>query len=591
MMRARGLRAAILDSEEEQVCGIAGLATNEPAKLGRTLKAMLKTMQHRGPDGAGFAIGTECQRAEQLTDLEFDQKAARVALGHVRLAITGGAAGIQPFQSEDGRITLLHNGEIYNYQALMETLDEGQLQTGSDSEVLFRLIEKHHGESLEATMLEVLPLLDGVFALAVTDQRQTIVVRDRVGVRQLYFCRTASGELAFASERKPLLALDGAGEIQRLLPGHMMTIGGGQDRIRTYWTPEELRTDQRIEDLDSALKLYGNAIESAVQKRVRGRPRVGVIFSGGIDSVLMAHLVQRAGIPFTCYAAGRSSGSSDLEWARRIADQLGYPLKTASLELGDIETLVPEIIRDIEDNCLNQIEVAVPIYAAVRMAQENGERVLLTGQGADELFGGYPWYSAIVAQESYREFEDRSWEDTCLLYKECLEREDKISMAHSIELRVPFLDPEVIRVAFAISPTLKIESGEDDIRKRIHRVYCDSLGLPGDVVYRPKQAAQHGANVHSAFEELAERAGITRAFVKGLSYDSSRTVPEMLGSSSRYGFRYGEQELWEPLSHVQFYLDLIAREQGVLEPEIASYVDDLPTNRASQRGPTLEEVQ
>ncbi len=572
------------------MCGIAGLTASRPVELGNALKTMLKSMQHRGPDGAGFAIGRECRRAERLEDLDFDRSASRVALGHVRLAITGGSTGVQPFQSEDGRIALLHNGEIYNYRDLAGQLDEGLLHTGSDSEVLFRLIEKHHRGSLEATMQKVLPMLDGVFALVVTDQEQTVVVRDRVGVRQLYYCRTPDGRLAFASEKKPLLALGHSGEIRRLLPGHMMTIAGERDWVQSYWKPEQLRTDQRISDGGAALERFGEAIESAVGKRVSGRPRVGIIFSGGIDSVLMAHLVQKTCVPFTCYAAGRSSGSADLEWARRIADRLGYPLESAILTLSDIEELVPEIIRDIEDNCLNQVEVAVPIYAAVRMAQENGERVLLNGQGADELFGGYPWYTAIVAQEGYGEFEARSWEDACLLYKECLEREDKISMAHSIELRVPFLDPEVIRAAFAIAPELKIESGDDQVRKKIHRLYCESLGLPGDVVYRPKQAAQHGANVHSAFEELAERAGITRDYVQGLHYDSSRTVPEMLGSSSRYGFRYGEQDLWEPLPHVQFYLDLIAREKGVFEPEIASYVDDLQANRPSHPGRTLEEV-
>jgi asparagine synthase (glutamine-hydrolysing) len=513
-------------------------------------------------------------------------------LGHVRLAITGEATGIQPFQSEDGSLVLLHNGEIYNYRDLAQTLPQDRLKTGSDSEVLLRLIEQHYNGDLEATLKTVLPMLDGVFALAVTDQKETVLIRDRIGVRQLYYVETDDGTLGFASERKPLLRIAGSNPTKRLLPGEMMTIDSGEKRLFRYFTPESLRSGDKIDGLEKALARYGDAITSAVRKRVRGRSRVGIIFSGGIDSVLVAHLVKAEGVPFTCYAAGREEGSGDLEWAQRIADELGYPLKSARLSLSDIETLVPEIIRDIEDNCLNQVEVAVPIYAAVRMAQENGERVLLNGQGADELFGGYPWYSAIVGQEGYGSFLDRSWEDTRLLYKECLEREDKISMTHSIELRVPFLDPEVVEAAFAIDPRLKIKSPEDTLRKWIHRTYSESVGIPSSIAFRPKEAAQHGANVHSAFEEIALRNGYSRDAVAELGYDSSRTVVEMLGSSSRYGYRYGEQDLWEPMPHVQLYLDRIAREQGVLAEDIVRYLDGLDQPKNSS-GPqrTLEEVK
>lgn len=573
------------------MCGIAGLAAEQPGALGGRLRQMLETMQHRGPDGAGFAVGKSCRRAAQLDDLDFEGISGSVALGHVRLAITGESTGVQPFQSDDGRLTLLHNGEIYNYRDLAAAIPSALLKTGSDSEVLFRYIEKHYQGDLEAAMKAVLPQLDGVYALAVTDQSQTVLVRDRIGVRQLYYAESANGVLEFASERKPLLTKSAPVPIKRLLPGEMMTIESGKWRVFRYWEPQRPSPHDQVDSLDDALDLYGKAITEAVRKRVRGRPRVGIIFSGGIDSVLMAHLVQSEGVPFTCYAAGRNSGSGDLQWAVKIADKLGYPLETARLSLSDIEALIPEIIRDVEDNCLNQVEVAVPIYAAVRMAQEKGERVLLNGQGADELFGGYPWYSAIVGQEGYDVFEERSWEDTCLLYKECLEREDKISMAHSIELRVPFLDPAVVRAAFSISPKLKIESAGDRIRKRVHRIYCASLGLPEDVVYRPKEAAQHGANVHSAFEEIALKHGYTPDLVEQLGYDPGRTVLEMLGSSSRYGFRYGEQDLWEPMAHVQLYLDTIAREKGVLPLEVARYLDGLDESRdfdESRRA--LEEV-
>jgi asparagine synthase (glutamine-hydrolysing) len=243
----------------------------------------------------------------------------------------------------------------------------------------------------------------------------------------------------------------------------------------------------------------------------------------------------------------------------------------SALSVNDMKNLIPYIIRDIEDYSLNQVEVALPIYASVRMAQEAGERVILTGQGADELFGGYPWYPTIVDREGYDTFVKRSWEDTFLLYKECLEREDKIAMAHSLELRVPFLDPEVIKIAFSIDPELKIRKGGDSQGKRIHREYSQSIGIPDEIAYREKEAAQHGANIHNTMEEIAENCGLSAELMEEVGYDPERTVTEKLGSSSRYGFRYGQQNLWKPLPHVQFYLDSVAARQGMLSPPARVY--------------------
>jgi asparagine synthase (glutamine-hydrolysing) len=406
--------------------------------------------------------------------------------------------------------------------------------------------------------------LDGVYALAMKDADTVVLARDRVGVRQLYYY-TLGPLVAFASERKSLVALGGdAVEIHRLPPGHMLVIKPGGCRLRRYWHPESLKSDWLIEERHEALRRYDQALTESIRKRVHDRDRVGIIYSGGVDSFLIAHLVKELGVPFTCYTAGRDQGASDIEWARSTAKDHGFPLKVRSLSVEDIQGMIPEVIATIEDHSLNQVEVAVPIFASIRMAQEAGERVILTGQGADELFGGYPWYPAVVDQEGYDAFVDRSWDDTFLLYKECLEREDKIAMAHSLELRVPYLDPEVIRVAFEISPELKIARNGDNVQKRIHRAYCLALDLPTDIAMRSKEAAQHGANVHDVFEQLAEQKGYSAGLLDRVEYDPARSVTEKLGSSSRYGYRYGREDLWKPLPHVQFYLDTLAAEQGVL---------------------------
>lgn len=556
------------------MCGIAGVVSANGDETSSYLKIMLESMQHRGPDGAGIMIGGKVQHEDKLENLDFGTK-GKIGLGHVRLAITGGALGLQPFQSKDGKLSLLHNGEIYNYKKLRQELsDEAQFETNTDSEVIIRLLEKHYKGNLTEAVQEVLPHLDGVWAIAITDNKQSIIARDKLGVRQIYFHEN-NHTVTFASEKKPLWAISGKkADIRRLLPGHMAVLDGSGLKDMTFWSSESIKPDHHIQNRKEAVKAYGRAIQEAIRKRVDSKDHVGIIFSGGIDSFLIAYEVQKLGVDFTCYTAGRE-GATDIQWAKELANQYNFPLKVKMLSADDIEKLIPEIIQDIEDYSLNQVEVSVPIYASVRMAQENGERVILSGQGADELFGGYPWYPTIVDREGHESFEKYSWEDAFLLYKECLEREDKISMAHSIELRVPFLDPEVVKVAFQISPELKIDKENDTLGKRIHREYCVSRGIPETIAFRLKEAAQHGANVHNAFEELANKNGITAEQLEAAGYDPNQTVTEKLGSSSRYGYRYGDHHLWKPLPQVQYYLDSVADKMNLLLPCPKRHIEEV----------------
>ena len=551
------------------MCGIAGIVNvSAHDEAGPVLKKMLETMQHRGPDGAGFVMDGYLERKMKLEDLTLGGRKGRAALGHIRLAITGERTGLQPFQSDNGKLSMLHNGEIYNYQDLRSSLGKGgKVSTGTDSEVILHLIEKeYHGNLLNAVM-KVLPVLDGVFALAVNDGEQTIIVRDRIGVRQLYYAGNEK-YTAFASEKKPLMAVSShETKIHRLLPGQLAVLNGKEVKTYRYWDARHVKPKTLIAAKEEAFREYGKAMWESVAKRVAGRERVGIIFSGGIDSLMIAFMVKKLGVPLTCYTAG-CKGAMDVMWSRKLSKLFDFPLQVKTLTIRDIEDLIPQVIMDIEDYSLNQVEVAIPIYASVQMAQQAGERVILTGQGADELFGGYSWYPKIVDQEGYEAFEDYSWNDAFLLYKECLEREDKIAMAHSIELRVPFLDLEVIKTAFRIAPQLKIVRGGDQIGKRIHREYCRLLGIPEAIAFRRKEAAQHGANVHDAFEMLADTMNITEAMLAKAGYDPDRSIAEKLGSSSRYGFRYGDLHLWKPLARVQYYLDSIASQLKLLTPQM-----------------------
>jgi len=539
------------------MCGIAGVISTAKADVGPELRLMLEAMRHRGPNGAGYVIGNTVSRADNVSGLDWDHAHGPVALGHTRLAVVGGAVGTQPFVGGNGSVTVLHNGEIYNYQSLRPHLETKYKFTSlTDSEVLAHLIADNYTDDITSAVENALSRCDGVYAIAATNGEEIVIVRDPIGVRQLYIGR--KGHLqAFASEKKALYAIGINETIQRLLPGQFITISPSRTTIRYHDPADLIPGKSSISDHLTALKAYQQSLESAVAKRIQNQDRIGVIFSGGIDSVLIAQIAKNLGANMTCYAAGYT-GSSDLQSAIAIARDMGLELKAVELSEERILELIPEIMQVIEDRSLGQVEVAVPIFAAVRAAYQDDQLVLLTGQGADELFGGYSWYRNIVEKEGYAQFQFRMKDDLLHLYKETLEREDKIAMAHSIELRVPYLDPQVIRTAMDIAPELKILLGDNSPDKRIHRELSVAEGVPSQWAMRPKEAAQHGAGVHSIFDSLAEQHGFSPEVAKERGYTAEANMVEKLGSSTRYGYLYGNPELWKPQDHVQLFLDSVA---------------------------------
>jgi asparagine synthase (glutamine-hydrolysing) len=168
-----------------------------------------------------------------------------------------------------------------------------------------------------------------------------------------------------------------------------------------------------------------------------------------------------------------------------------------------VEDIIPEIIRNVEESGLLQVEVAIPMYLAAKLAAEDGIRVMFTGQAADELFAGYPWYNDVLLESGYLRLHEKLWEDLTFLYTDTLEREDKLTMAHSIELRAPYLDRDVIQTAMRISPRLKIEGGNDNLRKRVHRQASVELGVPPYLGFRTKDPAQSGSGIHGIIENIA----------------------------------------------------------------------------------------
>jgi asparagine synthase (glutamine-hydrolysing) len=148
------------------------------------------------------------------------------------------------------------------------------------------------------------------------------------------------------------------------------------------------------------------------------------------------------------------------------------------------------------------------MYLAASLAAEDGVRVMFTGQAADELFAGYPWYNGVLEEDGYLRLHEKLWHDLNMLYTDTLEREDKLTMAHSIELRAPYLDRDVIQTAMRISPRLKLNGANDNLRKRVHRQAAVELGVPSYLSFRIKDPAQSGSGIHQLIQNIAHRKGV-----------------------------------------------------------------------------------
>ncbi|MGA7007070.1 MAG: asparagine synthase (glutamine-hydrolyzing) [Nitrososphaeraceae archaeon] len=545
----------------EEMCSIAGILSKRGIDVADSITDMLTCMPNRGPDGSGILLGDDILFFKSLRDLSQNHFSGEFALGHSRLAIVGGSSGRQPLQSCDGRFILVHNGEIYNYKEIRDELSAThKFVTDSDSEVIVHLIEQYikAGNNFVNAIKKTVAMLDGIFAFAIRDREtgQIGLARDQLGVRQLYY--TENGDVfAFASERKSLLRIVPKGDIRRVMPG-MLVLIEGNFKLKEYEMIKPLSTGSRRKKIsyrtrDEAISAYQKALLGSMKKRTMDLDTIGIIFSGGIDSVLVAYLAKSMVKKVVGYCGGLK-GSTDIQFAKDIAKRLSLPLRINELALDDVESMLPRIVDVIEDNNVGQVEVAIPIFAAVETAHQDGMRVMYTGQGVDELFGGYSWYPRIVEREGYRILGKHMADDLSLLYKETLEREDKIAMYHSVEIREPYLDNEVVRVALRTNLELNVTGKNDAYGKRVHRDLAIKLGIPADIAYRKKEAAQHGSGIHDALDIIARNNGYDPSTIPEY-YLKELVSREKIGSSQRYGYNYGDLSLWAVPAHIQLYLD------------------------------------
>ena len=437
----------------------------------KALKMSAK-IRHRGPDWSGIFSDRNC------------------ILAHERLAIVDPLSGGQPLVSPDGKQVLAVNGEIYNHKEIREKYkDEYEFQTGSDCEVILALYRKKGLDFLED--------LNGIYAFALYDVEKNafLVARDHVGVIPLYIGRDADGTVYVASELK---ALEGfCEEYEPFLPGHYWWSGDGR-MVRWYsrdWFDYDSVKDNEADVADLRAALVG-----AVKRQLMSDVPYGVLLSGGLDSSITSAIAARfaqnrieddgrseAWWPRLHSFAVGLKGAPDLIKAKEMADFLGTVHHEVNYTVQEGLDAIRDVIYHIETYDVTTVRASTPMYLLARVIKSMGIKMVLSGEGSDEIFGGYLYFHKAP---SAKDFHEETVRKIGKLYEyDCL-RANKALAAWGVEGRVPFLDKEFMDVAMRLNPSAKMCSGAV-VEKKILREAFEEYLLPS-VAWRQKEQFSDG---------------------------------------------------------------------------------------------------
>jgi len=469
------------------MCGIAGIFNIKIQSRELRSKAlqMARKIRHRGPDWSGIYCG------------------GSAILAHERLSIVDPQSGGQPLYSPDRKLVLAVNGEIYNHRDIRARYaGRYEFQTGSDCEVILAL---YHDKGIH-----FLEELNGIFAFALYDEEKDeyLIARDPIGVIPLYIGKDSEGHIYFGSELK---ALEGfCDEYEPFLPGHYYHSKEG--KMKRWYTRDWMDYEKVAkENGTSPCRQIHDALEEAVHRQLMSDVPYGVLLSGGLDSSVISAIAKK-------YAAKRieTDGASDAWWpqlhsfavglkgapdlvkAREVAEYIGTVHHEINYTLQEGLDAIRDVIYFIETYDVTTVRASTPMYLLARVIKSMGIKMVLSGEGADEIFGGYLYFHKAPDARAFHEETVRKLSKLHLY--DCL-RANKSLAAWGVEGRVPFLDKEFLDVAMRLAPEVKMAPGKV-IEKKVVREAFESL-LPVSVAWRQKEQFSDGVG-YSWIDTLKE---------------------------------------------------------------------------------------
>lgn len=455
------------------MCGIACILDihGDPTALRERAVSMARRLRHRGPDWSGIYA---------------DDNAI---LAHERLSIVDVEHGAQPLTNGAEDIVLAVNGEIYNHKKLRAEFSEYPFKTDSDCEVIIPLYERHQTEFLNK--------LSGIYAFTLYDKRTNnfLVARDPIGVIPLYYGRDENGTLHVASEMKSLIGV--CRHIEDFPAGHYMV--KGMEKPERYYKPE-WREYEAVKDKPLEIPKLREALEKAVHQQLMCDVPYGVLISGGLDSSVISAITQRfapnrieegdqtqAWWPRLHSFAVGLEGSPDLAMARKVAAEIGTVHHEILFTVQEGLDALRDVIYHIETYDVTTIRASTPMFLMARRIKAMGIKMVLSGEGADEVFGGYLYFHKAP---NAKELHEETVRKLDALYKyDCL-RANKTMAAWGVEARVPFLDRDFLDFAMSFNPQQKMV-GERKIEKLPLREAFEGY-LPSEVLWRQKEQFSDG---------------------------------------------------------------------------------------------------
>lgn len=456
------------------MCGIVAIFNikEQTPELRAKALSMSKKIRHRGPDWSGIYCG------------------GSAILAHERLSIVDPQSGGQPLYSPDKQQVLAINGEIYNHRDIRRRYEQTYaFQTGSDCEVILALYREKGIDFLEE--------LNGIFAFALYDEAKDefLIARDPIGVIPLYIGYDSDGTVYCASELK---ALEGFCErYEPFLPGHYYSSREGK---MVRWYKRDWMTYEGAKSNPVPVSALHDALEDAVRRQLMSDVPYGVLLSGGLDSSVVSAIAKKfasrrvetdgqkeAWWPQLHSFAIGLKGAPDLVKAREVADFIGTVHHEINYTIQEGLDAVRDVIYFIETYDVTTVRASTPMYLLARVIKSMGIKMVLSGEGADEVFGGYLYFHKAPDARAFHEETVRKLSK--LYMYDCL-RANKSLAAWGVEGRVPFLDKEFLDVAMRIDPQYKMCPGKTIEKKIVREAFSDML--PESVVWRQKEQFSDG---------------------------------------------------------------------------------------------------